>query len=93
MWLKILGLVAGGIAAALLVGTVAYLTIDALKRHLRQKHPNAIAAQVSSIIKSGNYNKINVNLYDNQNRHIDTEMIEAKDYDASQIREGNILYL
>ena len=36
MWLKILGLVAGGIAAALLVGTVAYLTIDALKRHLRQ---------------------------------------------------------
>ena len=88
MWLKILGLVAGGIAAALWVGTVAYLTIDALK-----KHPNAIAAQVSSIYKSGNYNKINVNLYDNQNRHIDTEMIEAKDYDASQIREGNILYL
>ena len=32
MWLEILGLVAG----ALLAGTIVYLSIDALKKHLKQ---------------------------------------------------------
>ena len=93
MLLHILGLVAAGVAGGLLVGTIAYLTIDALKNHLRQKHPNAISARVSWIYDNGNYNEVDVDLFDRNNCYIDSETIEADTYDASQIREGNILYL
>ena len=92
-WLKILGLVAGGVAAALLVGTVVYLSIDALKKHLKQKYPNAKSAKIEKIYKSGEYNTVKAGIYDDNDNKIGTEEIQAKDYDKKTIRKGATLDL
>ena len=93
MWLKILGLVAGGVAAALLVGTIVYLSIDALKKHLKQKYPNAKSAKIEKIYKSGEYNTVKAGIYDDNDNKIGTEEIQAKDYDKKTIRKGATLDL
>lgn len=92
-WLKILGLVAGGVAAALLVGTIVYLSIDALKKHLKQKYPNAKSAKIEKIYKSGEYNTVKAGIYDDNDNKIGTEEIQAKDYDKKTIRKGATLDL
>jgi hypothetical protein len=89
MWLEILGLVAG----ALLAGTIVYLPIDALKKHLKQKYPNAKSAKIEKIYKSGEYNTVKAGIYDDNNNKIGTEEVQAEDYDKKTICKGATLDL
>jgi hypothetical protein len=92
-WLKIIGLVASGGVAGLLVGAVIYLSVDALQKRLKEKYPQATIAKIEKIYKSGMYNTIKAGIYDDNDSKIGVEEIKVKDYDKKTIRKGATLYL
>lgn len=70
-------------------------TLETIADYFRDKYPEATHLEINKIthnIESGNYNKISIGIYDNNDSLLENESITCESIDSS-IKEGQIIYI
>lgn len=71
---------------------IDYLNKNKLKKILKENKNNAISSKIEKFKKEGNYNKIEIGLYDENENKIEELNLEAEEV-SSDIRTGQVYYL
>ena len=84
-----------GIIGAAVYAVITFLDSNVLKEYIKKKQheytKKIMGAKIEKMQKEGNYNRVNIGLYDENNQHMDTFTVDAETVDPNEIYEGKLI--
>ena len=84
-----------GIIGAAAYDVITFIDSNALKEYIKKKQheytKKIMEAKIEKMQKEGNYNRVNIGLYDENNQHMDTFTVDAETVDPNEIYEGKLI--
>ena len=84
-----------GIIGAAAYAVITFLDSNTVKEYIKKKQheytKKIMGAKIEKMQKEGNYNRVNIGLYDENNQHMDTFTVDAETVDPNEIYEGKLI--